>query len=85
MIRKKIDILLDYMIVEDKVNSIKLVATFNKGVSPEEMEIIQIAAECYKGKENFYISLGYNIEDYKTKAWEAIVKNYGKQLNNKIK
>lgn len=82
MKRTKIDILLYYMSIEDKENSIKLVSTFNRGVTKEELEIIKIASECYKGNENFYKSLGYNIDEYKTKAWDAIVKNYGNQLNN---
>jgi len=82
MVKRKIDILLEYMSNEDKVNSIKLVSSFRNGVTPSEMKIIEIASECYKGKENFYKSLGYNIEEYKINAWEAIVKNYGNQLNN---
>jgi len=82
---KKIDILLDFMSKGDKINSIKLVATFNRGVTPEEKEIIEIASECYKGNENFYKKLGYNVEEYKVKAWDAIVKNYGKQLDNWLK
>ena len=85
MKKRKIDILLDYMSKDDRINSIKLVSTFNKGVNPEEMEIIEIASECYKGKENFYKSLGYNVEDIKVKAWDAIVRNYGKQLDNWLK
>lgn len=82
---KKIDILLDFMSKGDKISSIKLVATFNRGVTPKEKEIIEIASECYKGKENFYKSLGYNVEDIKVKAWDAIVRNYGKQLDNWLK
>jgi len=85
MKKRKIDILLDFMSKEDKINSIKLVASFNKGVTPEEMQIIEIASECYKGNENFYKKLGYDIEDYKVKAWDAIVRNYGKQLDNFLK
>ena len=82
MIKTKIDTLLYYMSNGDRENSIKLVSTFNKGVTKSEMEIIQVASECYKGNENFYSALGYNIEQYKTKAWDIIVKNYGKQLDN---
>ena len=80
MKKRKIDILLDYIDKGDKENSIKLVSTFNKGVSPQEMEIIQIASECYKGKSEFYKSLGYDIDDYKDKAWIAIIRNYEWQL-----
>jgi hypothetical protein len=79
--KRKIDILLDYMIKDDRINSIKLVSTFRTGVSKEEKKIIEIAAECYKGNEEFYKSLGYDIEEYKKKAWLAIMTNYGKQLN----
>lgn len=79
--KRKIDILLDYMIKDDRINSIKLVSTFRTGVSKEEKKIIEIAAECYKGNEEFYKSLGYDTEEYKKKAWIAIMTNYGKQLN----
>jgi hypothetical protein len=80
MKKRKIDILLDCIRKGDKPNSIKLVSSFNRGVTKEEMRIIEIAAECYKGLENFYKELGYDIEEYKEKAWRAIIKNYSNQL-----
>ncbi|MCK9416094.1 hypothetical protein M0Q97_05485 [Candidatus Dojkabacteria bacterium] len=83
--KRKIDLLLDYMSKDDRINSIKLVSTFKNGVSKVEKEFIEIAAECYKGNEEFYKSLGYDTEEYKKNAWIAIIRNYEKQLNNKLK
>lgn len=78
--KRKIDILLDFIRSGDKVSAIKLVASFPKGVSKDEKRIVEIASESYKGKGDFYTSLGIDVEDCKEKAWQIILDNYGHQL-----
>lgn len=80
MEKRKIDILLDYIRSEDKPSAIKLVSSFPRGISKDEKRIVEIASESYKGKDDFYKSLGIDIEEYKKKSWEIIINNYGHQL-----
>jgi hypothetical protein len=78
--KRKIDILLDYIREGNKIAAIKLVASFPKGVTKEEKRIIEIASESYKGKDDFYRSLGIDVEEYKKIAWDIIIDNYSHQL-----
>jgi hypothetical protein len=78
--KKKIDILLDFIRNDNRIEAIKLVSTFPRGVSKDEKIIVEVAAESYKGKESFYRSLGMDVDDYKKSAWEIILKNYSHQL-----
>lgn len=78
--KRKIDILLDHIKNDNRISAIKLVASFPKGVSKDEKRIVEIASESYKGKDDFYKSLGIDVEEYKEKAWQIILDNYGHQL-----
>jgi hypothetical protein len=78
--KRKIDILLDYMRADNRVEAIKLVASFTKGVSKDEKRIVEIASESYKGKGDFYKALGIDVEETKELAWKIIVDNYSHQL-----
>lgn len=78
--KRKIDILLDYIRTDNRVGAIKLVASFPKGVSKEEKRIVEIASESYKGKDDFYKSLGVDVEHCRELAWKIIIDNYSHQL-----
>lgn len=56
--------------------ALSIFKTFKMSFNKDEQRTIQIASETMNGMTNFYISLGYNVKQFQTKAIEIINKKY---------
>lgn len=63
----------------DWKTAMKIAATFRVGYSKDEQRTIQIAKECFTGKQDFYIQLGLDTASITEQAKHLIFKKYGKE------
>jgi hypothetical protein len=66
-----------HLMREGKVKeALAIFRTFRIGFDKDERRTIQIASESMNGMAKFYISLGYNVDQFLAEAIEIINKKY---------
>lgn len=59
-------------------DALKVIKSFRKGFTADEIRTLNIAWECTSGKDSFYLHLGFSLDKINSEAYEIMLKQvYG--------